>query len=77
MVSASSEDDSVWWHESYCETPTVECASVSFTEHVVATNAVLVSAIYALDVDGDGDIDGLSLLPAVSILGERRGAIHL
>ena len=34
--------------------------SQSFTEHVISTNADGARSVYAVDVDGDGDIDVLS-----------------
>ena len=35
-------------------------SQVQFASHRITTNAIFVSSVYAVDVDGDGDIDVLS-----------------
>ncbi|EGB02582.1 hypothetical protein AURANDRAFT_68747, partial [Aureococcus anophagefferens] len=40
--------------------PTVVCASVAFTARVVANSADGAYSVFAIDVDGDGDVDALS-----------------
>ena len=52
MLSASKTDDTVAWHEND--------GSESFTQHVVTTLADWVARVFAVDVDGDGDVDLLS-----------------
>ena len=34
--------------------------SIEFTDHVITTDATGASSVYAVDVDGDGDMDVLS-----------------
>ena len=43
----------------YRPRPTVQCASVAFSERVVSTTVTWAKAVAAADVDGDLDIDVL------------------
>jgi len=52
VLSASSLDDKIAWYEND--------GNESFTTHIITTGAVGARSVYALDVDGDGDIDVLS-----------------
>ncbi len=54
VLSASFNDDKIAWYESDGGSPP------SFTEHVISTAAVLITAVFATDLDRDGDIDVLS-----------------
>ena len=40
--------------------PTVSCTSVAFSERVITTLAEGAFYVFAIDVDGDGDVDALS-----------------
>ena len=63
VLSASSNDDTVAWYENDCHThaptsaptprPTVQCASVAFSERVITTLADYASSVFAIDVDAD------------------------
>ncbi|KAH8097410.1 hypothetical protein JL720_301 [Aureococcus anophagefferens] len=65
-LSASINDDTVAWYENDCGThaptprPTVFCASVAFSERVITNSADGAHAIFAIDLDSDGDVDVLS-----------------
>ena len=39
---------------------TVNCASVAFSERIITTLADYARSVFAIDVDGDGDVDALS-----------------
>ena len=52
VLSASSNDDKIAWYEND--------GSESFTEHAISTSADNARSVYAVDVDGDGDLDVLS-----------------
>ncbi|MEQ9391498.1 MAG: FG-GAP-like repeat-containing protein [Balneola sp.] len=54
LMSASVSDDKIAWYENN------GASDPSFTERVVSTTAIVAREIYAVDVDGDGDIDLLS-----------------
>jgi len=54
VLSASSFDNSITWYESNGAMPP------KFTEHVITTNAGFASSVFAIDLDGDTDIDVLS-----------------
>ena len=54
VLSASSNDDSIIWYESDGATPP------SFTEHIITTGADGAADVFAIDLDGDTDIDVLS-----------------
>jgi hypothetical protein len=54
VVSASAGDDKIAWFEHDGSTPP------SFDEHTITTGAHGAAAVYAADVDGDGDVDVLS-----------------
>ena len=51
-LSGSVEGDTVAWYEND--------GSQSFTEHVISNSADSVYTVFAIDVDGDGDVDALS-----------------
>jgi len=58
VLSASRLDDKVAWYENV---PSAEPDTPpTFTEHQISVTAVGATAVYAADVDGDGDIDVLS-----------------
>ncbi|KAH8061221.1 hypothetical protein JL721_8881 [Aureococcus anophagefferens] len=56
----------VAWFENDCETfpptprPTINCVSVAFSEHDITVNADGAACTFAIDVDGDGDVDAMS-----------------
>ena len=58
VLSASRNDDKIAWHENN--------GSQSFSSHTITSNAQgersigIKNAVYAVDLDGDGDIDVLS-----------------
>jgi hypothetical protein len=54
VLSASRQDDKLAWYESDGGSPP------TFTERVISRNADGAAAIYAADLDGDGDTDVLS-----------------
>ena len=54
VLSASSYDDTIAWHESDGASPP------SFTTRTITTSADDARSVFAIDVDGDGDIDVLS-----------------
>ncbi|MEE8156192.1 MAG: M20/M25/M40 family metallo-hydrolase [Phycisphaerales bacterium] len=54
VLSASSDDDTVAWYENDGATPP------SFTEHIITTSADGAKGVFAIDLDGDTDIDVLS-----------------
>ena len=54
VLSASWEDNKVAWYENNGASPP------AFTTHVITTNADDAHAVYAADVDRDGDLDVLS-----------------
>jgi len=54
ILSASWEDNKVAWYENNGASPP------AFTTHVITTNADDAHAVYAADVDRDGDLDVLS-----------------
>ncbi|KAH8076266.1 hypothetical protein JL721_259 [Aureococcus anophagefferens] len=66
VLSASIDDDTVAWYENDCAAhaptprPTNNCASVSFAERIITTLAGEANSVFAIDVDGDGDVDALS-----------------
>jgi hypothetical protein len=53
VLSASQDDDKIAWYENDGGSPSV------FTPHVITTNADCALAVYAADLDGDGDLDVL------------------
>lgn len=54
VLSSSAGDQTIAWHENNGATDPL------FTEHVLTTAHTFVPAVYAADVDGDGDVDILS-----------------
>ena len=52
MLSASSWDDTIAWYEN----DGIE----NFTKNIITTSARGANSVYAIDVDGDGDLDVLS-----------------
>lgn len=52
MLSASAWDDKISWYEND--------GSQNFTEHIITQNAIGVVSVFAIDLDGDTDIDVLS-----------------
>ncbi|KAH8097426.1 hypothetical protein JL720_317 [Aureococcus anophagefferens] len=50
---ASGDDNTVAWHEND--------GSESFTERIITDSAYLAWSVFAVDVDGDGDVDALSV----------------
>jgi cysteine-rich repeat protein len=57
VLSASSLDNKVAWHENDGGSPP------AFTERVISTSAIGVWSVFAGDLDGDGDTDVLSASP--------------
>ncbi len=56
VLSASAGNDTIAWYES-------DGASLpSFTTHVIDTRAMTAAAVFAADLDGDGDVDPLAAL---------------
>jgi hypothetical protein len=54
VLSASFLDNTIAWHENVGGTPP------SFTKHVITTSALGAASVFAIDMDGDGDIDVIS-----------------
>ena len=54
VLSASYDDDKIAWYENDGGSPP------AFTSHVITTDANGAWSVYAVDVDGDGDVDVLS-----------------
>lgn len=54
VLSASSGDNKIAWHEND------GAANPHFTEQVITTNAEDARSVHAVDIDGDGDTDVLS-----------------
>ncbi|MEE8488315.1 MAG: FG-GAP-like repeat-containing protein, partial [Gemmatimonadota bacterium] len=54
VLSASTNDDTIAWHENDGNDPP------SFTRHIISTNADGASSVFAADLDGDGDVDVVS-----------------
>jgi hypothetical protein len=54
VLAASRNDDTIAWYENDGVTPP------GFTEHVIATNADGARSVFAIDLDGDNDLDVLS-----------------
>ena len=54
VTSAERGNNAIIWYEN------VDGSAGSWTSHVIASGLDDVSAVYAIDVDGDGDIDVLS-----------------
>ena len=52
MLSAGNQDDTIAWYEND--------GSEGFTKIDITTNADQAISVYAVDVDGDGDMDVLS-----------------
>jgi hypothetical protein len=59
VVSASSVDDKIAWYENLGDGG-LRAPTPTFDEHTITTRADGASAVYAADVDGDGDVDILS-----------------
>jgi len=57
VLSASRDDDKIAWYENDGGSPP------AFTSHVITTTADDTYSVYAVDVDGDGDVDVLSASP--------------
>ena len=51
-MSASGYDDTIAWYEND--------GAESFTEHVISNSADFARSVFAIDLDGDGDVDALS-----------------
>ena len=68
FLMASRTNSEVVWYENDCAPvtpaptprPTVSCTSVAFSERVITTLANGAFCVFAIDVDGDGDVDALS-----------------
>ncbi len=54
VVAAAFDDDTVAWYESDGADPP------NFVQHVITTNANGVESVFAIDLDGDNDVDVLS-----------------
>jgi len=54
VLSASELDDKIAWYENSGGSPP------AFTSHIIAITADQARSVYAVDVDGDGDVDVLS-----------------
>ena len=54
VLSASNSDDTVAWYEN------IDGFGRSFTTHVITTSADYAASVFAIDMDGDGDVDVLS-----------------
>jgi len=54
VLSASHSDNKIAWYEN------LDGQADFSTEQIITTNAVWAKAVYATDIDGDGDIDVLS-----------------
>ena len=54
VVSASLNDDKIAWYEN------LGGSGGSFTTHVITTSADGAYSVFAVDMDGDGDVDVLS-----------------
>ena len=54
VLSASYFDNKIAWYEN------VNGAGSSFTTHIITTDADGARSVFAIDVDGDGDVDVLS-----------------
>ncbi|MCH8048172.1 MAG: VCBS repeat-containing protein, partial [Planctomycetes bacterium] len=54
VLSASANDDKITWYENSGS------PNFTFTRHDIATDADGASSVFAIDVDGDGDMDVLS-----------------
>ena len=54
VLSASSKDDKVAWYEN------LDGIGGSFSTHVITVSADGAASVFAVDMDGDGDIDVLS-----------------
>ena len=54
VLSASAFDDTIAWHENQ------DGVGGNFTTHIITTSAVGAHSVFAIDMDGDGDIDVLS-----------------
>ena len=62
-LTASTTFDTVAWYENACEpapVPTTFCTAVAFSTRIVTTLADNARSVFAIDVDGDGDVDVLS-----------------
>merc|ERR1712185_270396 len=53
-LSASWKDDTIAWYEN------IDGVGGSWTRHVISTLADGAYSVFAIDVDGDGDVDALS-----------------
>ena len=65
VLSSSNEDDKVAWYEN------IDGAGTFGTQQIITTNEVEVKSAYADDLDGDGDMDVLSVSTSLSY-----GEIH-
>ena len=54
VLSASLDDDTVAWYENLDEN------GGRFSTHVITTSADYACSVFAIDMDGDGDVDVLS-----------------
>ena len=52
MLSASHDDHKIAWYKND--------GNENFTPHTISTSAIGAESVYAVDIDGDGDIDVLS-----------------
>jgi len=57
VVAAASGTDSILWFENGCDTPPSCSTRPEFTERLVSDTAITVRAVFAADLDGDGDDD--------------------
>ena len=54
VLSASAWDDTVAWYENQ------DGVGGGFTTHIITTSADYAHSVFAIDMDGDGDVDVLS-----------------
>lgn len=60
VLSASIGDDKIAWYQNEGVDTTGDRPEIKFTEHVITTDRDGARAIFAADLDGDGDIDVLA-----------------
>ena len=61
VLSASSADDKVAWYENCALAPSIFCDGGAFSaQRIISWDADWAESVYAVDLDGDGDLDVLS-----------------